>query len=1161
MRPLLVLFAIAALGAAPPARLTSRQLVEAREVSRLAAEAERQWAANERAKALVTWEARHKKLVALVGRAHHDVLTSLTQRAVWLVSLGRYKEAAATLAEYEAVSPDLYGATHWDTRQAAAWRRDLLAFANLSPGTLIRVSAALRRLDQANAAAQRRAFAEAASEATHALEELDRAAPGLTISSERALSIAASLVRAEQVSLAIPLLRTSSAGLKKCFGAHLRTGLALHLLGYCLQESNRAAESIPYYREALAVRWEVLGKRDGETLQTMHNLANALISVGQFAAARQAHLRCLALRRAAVGERHVDVARSLHGLGWLEQEQGRFALARGHYLKALDIFEELLGRRHPLYLLTLNNLGNAYTRLYDFQAASAALGHVLAVRREALGAKAPDTLMALHNLANAEQEAGNLGRARALYEEALAGMRERFGEKHPAARNTLLNLANLYADLRDQDRAIQAHKRLVLLVRSLEGASRLELAQALHSLGYAYQAADQPGPARRAYEECLALVLRHGGPSHHMVAATLGNLANAYRSLGDWHRCEVLHRRSLEATRARLDDRHPLVARGLINLARCARDSGRLDEARRLLDKADALKPPPNVSNIAIEKAGLALFAGKRADGLRHSMRALALVRRTFGSHMAALGARQRLGYFHFASNSVDFVLTFSGEDRPAPVYEAVLTVKGFLASWEVEERELPDTVEARGLLDGLRLARGELAAAAQRGDGEEKLAVLENRKESLEVRLARLSEGYGKMREARRPTLAAIAAALPRGHALVEFVRYSHLTPRRRSVNPFASEPRFVAFVLRPDKAAVLLPLGPAAPIEAAVSEWRKKAQTAGDVGKAGGELRRLLWLPVEKHLAGCKAVLIAPDAGLSGMPFAALPGAKTGRDLLDDYAIGYLTSGRQLLDQASISRPARKGALLLGAPKFGKGPWADLPGTLAEARQVKALYRAEDGAALITGEKATREALLARLRETPPRWLHVATHGYFGPDTKGRTAVFERNPMLASGLVLAGGKRLTAEEVAGLDLRGCELAVLSACETGLGKVAGWQGVQGLQRGFHQAGAQNVCASLWSVNDAATSVLMKQFYTRLWGKKKLSKLEALRQAQLFVRDNPAAVARRATELRRELLARGVSEKVLTGRGLGKVDEKLPGEEGKKRSPAAWWAAWVLTGP
>ncbi len=81
--------------------------------------------------------------------------------------------------------------------------------------------------------------------------------------------------------------------------------------------------------------------------------------------------------------------------------------------------------------------------------------------------------------------------------------------------------------------------------------------------------------------------------------------------------------------------------------------------------------------------------------------------------------------------------------------------------------------------------------------------------------------------------------------------------------------------------------------------------------------------------------------------------------------------------------------------------------------------------------------------------------------------------------------GGILLGEDIVGLNLHKMELVVLSACETGLGDVAGSEGVYGLARAFHIAGCRNVVASLWNVNDAATAALMAQFYHELWVNKK----------------------------------------------------------------------------
>src|SRR5436305_2537110 len=109
-------------------------------------------------------------------------------------------------------------------------------------------------------------------------------------------------------------------------------------------------------------------------------------------------------------------------------------------------------------------------------------------------------------------------------------------------------------------------------------------------------------------------------------------------------------------------------------------------------------------------------------------------------------------------------------------------------------------------------------------------------------------------------------------------------------------------------------------------------------------------------------------------------------------------------------------------------------------------------------------------------------------------------------TGLVFAGANNpktpgrgiVTGEALIDLDLSGLELAVLSACETGLGDVAGGEGTFGLQRAFHLAGTRDVVASLWKVPDRTTAALMHLFYRNLW-EKEMPPVEALRQAQLEI--------------------------------------------------------------
>jgi CHAT domain-containing protein len=189
-----------------------------------------------------------------------------------------------------------------------------------------------------------------------------------------------------------------------------------------------------------------------------------------------------------------------------------------------------------------------------------------------------------------------------------------------------------------------------------------------------------------------------------------------------------------------------------------------------------------------------------------------------------------------------------------------------------------------------------------------------------------------------------------------------------------------------------------------------------------------------------------------------------------------------------------------------------------------------------LLEGQRATRENLLQFAPGA--RFLHVATHGWFAPDSMAswedpepldaraglgrRTSGQERtrgmNPMLLCGLALAGANLpaqgtgevpglVTAQELSTLDLADCELAVLSACDTNVGVRRAGQGVASLQKALQMAGARSVITSLWKVPDEATQELMLDFYRRLWVEKK-PKGQALWEAKLKLRNAKDAEGR-----------------------------------------------------
>ena len=265
--------------------------------------------------------------------------------------------------------------------------------------------------------------------------------------------------------------------------------------------------------------------------------------------------------------------------------------------------------------------------------------------------------------------------------------------------------------------------------------------------------------------------------------------------------------------------------------------------------------------------------------------------------------------------------------------------------------------------------------------------------------------------------------------------------------------------------------------------------APTEGATRRAWrGPLRRLfeqLVAPVEEHglLNGKGRLLIAPHGELHYLPFAALvrPGT-TEQLLVERYVVAYVPSASVWLRLRARPVPAASGGVLALAPRSEA-----LPGSRAEVQAIGRIHG--DGARVLVGPAATERAFRASAPEH--RIVHLATYGILN----------KHNPLFSFVELEAGDGedgRLEVHEVFGLSLN-ARLLVLSACQTGLAAGAladvppgdDWVG---LVRAFLFAGASNVLATLWPVEDVATARLMERFYRELAAGR--SEGEALTAAQ-----------------------------------------------------------------
>jgi CHAT domain-containing protein len=502
-----------------------------------------------------------------------------------------------------------------------------------------------------------------------------------------------------------------------------------------------------------------------------------------------------------------------------------------------------------------------------------------------------------------------------------------------------------------------------------------------------------------------------------------------------------------------------------------------------------------------------------------------------------------------------------------------------------------------------VRLFWSPLAGPAAHRQEVEKLTA---EKEDLERRLAqRLRLTAPPAAAQRLATPSALRDRLPAGVAFVDVFRYTHYQqgPQVPGLKGASRTPSYVAFVLHRDQPPVRVELGPAAAVEFAWAAWRQLLTAGRPDRRAAAVLKELVWDKLCPHLpAGLHTVYVAPDGDLTRLPWAALPGRQPGTVLLEETAVALVPHGPFLLDRLTHPPPPRPPggtALVLGgvdyqnaaqavaalrglealgiepAPAKKQGVWSALPATSQERQLVAALARQ-----VLRTEPRERAGVAASTSQVVAdlpavRYAHLATHGFFADPEFQKAARLDhelfrratrdrqlgaRSPLTLSGLVLAGANRagpdaapdrgiLTAEGIVGLRLEDLELAVLSACETGLGTVdERGEGVFGLQRAFHVAGCRHVIASLWNVEDDATAALMVLFYRHLWLDRK-GPLQALREAQLYVYRHPHAIPALAK----------LQSADFTMRELPQVAPS-PAGQADRRAPVRQWAAFTFSG-
>ena len=762
-------------------------------------------------------------------------------------------------------------------------------------------------------------------------------------------------------------------------------------------------------------------------------------SMGRFSQAEKFTSMALSKREESLGKTNMAVAASLNNYGVLHYNLGQYNESEKDFIAAISVIEANKQQTAMSYAILLNNQAILYQSMGRYNEAVALLKKALQLAGQLEVSKARNHLKFFSNLALLYQQMGKYTEAEEIYR----GLEKRLEKGKPDFANFLNNVAILAMLMKKEDKVEQMLK---------------------------------------AAAEIYKVNFTERSPAYAKVINDLGNF---YRYKGRYEEAAPLLEQSLQIREETLGDVHPLYVQS---------------------------------------KEDLAILKWKKKDISGATLLYREVMEKTLdfvNRYFPPLSEAEKTRYWDLLSPRFEryynFVIDAASTDKQlvSDLLEYRLATKGLLLSStkKVNEailnsgnqkliRDYSDWLDSKEQLTALyAYSKEDLQEQSINVDS------LEKATNAMEKRLSESSKEFSQFFFTSKTRMADLQKELKADEAVVEIIRL------RQFDQVLTDQCRYLALIISKTSTAPQLQL-----LSNGNDLEGKHAKTyrLSMKNKSPDENSYTqFWAPIDPSVKGKKKIWFSPDGVYNQVNLYTFK--KPGADyLINQYDIVLVGNPRDLVtSKTKTTLGSGKKATLLGFPDYGSGTVIiQLPGTKVEVDNINKLLKTSG---FQVAELTQREATETNLKSArKASILHIATHGYFLKDVEkaswpiGVHADYAKdNVLLRSGLMLTGAGEansaaqtldssnngiMTSYEAMNLDLKGTDLVVLSACETGLGEVKAGEGVYGLQRAFLVAGAEAIIMSLWKVDDEATQLLMNNFYAN-WVKTN-DRQKAFKQAQ-----------------------------------------------------------------
>ncbi len=811
---------------------------------------------------------------------------------------------------------------------------------------------------------------------------------------------------------------------------------------------------------------------------------------------------------------HASYASTINNLGNLNRATGNYKEAEKLYLEALIIRKNILGESNIDYSKTLNNLGILYKEMGDYKAAERLYKQALEIRKKALGENHTEYASSLNNLGVLYKIMGDYKDAELLYKQALEIKKKALGENHTEYASSLINIGILYKEMGDYKVAEQLYKQALEIKKKVIGENHPDYARVLNNLGLLYKEMGDYKAAEPLLKQSLEIRKRALGENHTDYASSLYILGTLYKEMRDYKAAELLLKQSLEISKKALGENHPSYVSANNEYAQLLTKTDReivaldilktnfLKESEKIIINFEWLNDNQKEAYWKKESVfydNLSWFANQsyqkvsEAVGLNYNSVLLTkskMLETKISSenyYREVDELREELSYRRKLMAKIESEESTEKDRLDKLRYEADSLDKRLTMSW-------PEYAQQK---KNLSITWEQVQQNLEKGEAAIEFVRFKNEDDSLYYYNALII-----LKEHRYPQL-------------VKLCKEKDL----ENIQPKLGFSAYYPLIWQPMEIAL------------------KEVKTI--YYSPSGELYNIPFHAIYAPKIKGDEIAEVKSEKRSGKIVSTkhINTEQNAEYLMDRFELHQLTSTRYLAMnlKQNAKEPIHKTIAMIGgvnydylpgensSPKKQKksrnsdrssvssnGKLKYLEGTKLETEQIAQSISTNNWISnLYENNSATEDNIIKLEGKEAKDILHIATHGYafseynFNYTTINKNSLqysyrYSTNPMVRSGLILAGGNWawtgsdtlsklgaeqngiLTALEVSQLNLRKTKLVVLSACETGLGKIEGSEGTFGLKRGFKLAGVEQMIVSLWSVPDKETMELMSLFYSDL---------------------------------------------------------------------------------